>query len=87
MILALDYDDTYTRDPDFWNKFIQLAQSKGHLVVCITMRNSSEIDKEKFPEITIITTNRRAKWLYVIENGIQIDVWIDDNPWFLLNDG
>lgn len=88
MIIALDYDDTYTRDPEFWNKVIDLAQSRGHLVVCVTMRHQHEIEIEKFPpNITIITTDRKAKFFYVAEKGIIIDVWIDDSPFFLLNDG
>ena len=29
MIVALDYDKTYTLDPEFWNQFIDLAQAHG----------------------------------------------------------
>ena len=87
MIIALDYDDTYTRDPNFWDSVIQLAQNKGHKVVCITMRYPYEIDKEKFPDVEIICTNRQAKWFYIQEHNIRIDIWIDDSPYFLLNNG
>lgn len=29
MKIALDFDDTYTRDPDMWDKFIDLSLSRG----------------------------------------------------------
>ncbi len=30
LTIAIDYDDTYTADPVFWDKFIQLAQNHNH---------------------------------------------------------
>jgi len=29
MLIALDYDQTYTRDPDFWLAFLKLAELKS----------------------------------------------------------
>ncbi len=29
MIIALDYDDTYDRDPDLWNHLIGLGRPAG----------------------------------------------------------
>ena len=42
MIIALDYDDTYDRDPALWNHLIGLATSRGHSVVIVTMRYEHE---------------------------------------------
>jgi len=41
MLIALDYDGTYTADPIFWDTFIASAQSHGHGVACITMRHEA----------------------------------------------
>ncbi len=83
MIIALDYDKTYTADPEFWNKFIWLCQQHNHAVVCITMRRYPE-EQIKIPFVKIIYTDRKAKKKYADENGIAVDIWIDDKPAWLL---
>ena len=79
MIIALDYDRTYTRDPGLWNEFIAMAELMGHKVVCVTMRDNTELI---VPELTIPTyyTARAAKGRYLIMAGIEPDIWIDDDP-------
>ena len=42
MIIALDYDKTYTADPNLWDAFIKFAVFRGHKVICLTMRYSQE---------------------------------------------
>lgn len=39
MIIALDYDGTYTADPALWDQFILLAIKNNHYVVCCTLRH------------------------------------------------
>jgi acid phosphatase class B len=88
--LALDYDDTYTRDPEAWNDFISLMQQRGHNVYCVTMRASAEgrAVKEALDNKVdgIFFTARRAKRDFMNARGIQIDVWVDDSPAFVLMD-
>lgn len=48
MIIAIDYDDTYTADPAMWDQFIKLANEAGHKVVCVTCRMDPD-DKERGP--------------------------------------
>lgn len=90
MILSLDYDDTYTRDPILWDIFISNARSRGHTVYVVTMRYEGEgsqviaalndkVDK-------IFFTGRKAKYDFMVEQGIMVNVWIDDMPWFILMD-
>ena len=38
MLIALDFDETYTRDPEFWDIVIANATQRGHAVICATMR-------------------------------------------------
>lgn len=84
MIIALDYDKTYTADRDLWEAFIKNAVNNGHKVICITMR---------YPEETIVLwsmpihyTSRKAKKIWADQNGIKVDIWIDDNPGWLFED-
>lgn len=89
MNVSLDYDNTYTRDPDLWDDFIILLKRKGHKVYCVTMRNSSE-SKVVFDSLLgkvdgIFLTDRKAKHPFMFREGISIDVWIDDIPWFIDN--
>ncbi len=80
MNIALDYDGTYTRDPDFWNHVIEFARARGHKFYCVTARHSHETMNMPCP---IIFSERRAKTTAVREAGLTIDIWIDDNPQFI----
>lgn len=90
MLLALDYDDTYTRDPDFWDNVITLATQRGHSVICATMRYEHEgqevIDALGSKVETIVFTGRKAKFTAVYDAGYMPSVWIDDSPNFVHTD-
>ncbi len=81
MKIALDYDNTYTLDPDGWNIFIETMISRGHEIYIVTHRHY-ELDKIPHDiKIHIIYTNGVAKKLYTWAfHGVEIDVWIDDKP-------
>ena len=84
MKIALDYDGTYTADPDFWEKFIKNCEGK-HTIYIVTMRHPHEKFEIK-PSIPVIYTSRKAKKLYCEEHGAFFDIWIDDNPEWLFTD-
>ncbi len=99
MIIALDFDGTYTRDPAAWNTFIQNMQREGHVVYCVTMRypaghqqdatgkEASAVEKALGHLVDgIHYTARKAKQTFMAERGIDIHVWIDDNPNWILTD-
>ena len=83
MLIALDYDYTYTRDPAFWSAFITTAVQAGHNVVCVSMRFPHE--PISMP-CEVIYTGRKAKKPYSLSIGLLVDVWIDDSPEFILAD-
>ena len=91
LLFALDLDGTYTAAPDLWLEIIKLIQGCGHVVLIATMRTSeelSEIDprlRELVPQI--VPTNRRAKLEYLAAFKIYPDIWIDDMPHFLFQNG
>ena len=84
MIIAIDYDNTYTEEPIMWLSIIGLMQAYGHYVICVTFRHEHECDdidprlRNKVNEF--IATGRRAKFDYLKKNDIDIDIWIDDDP-------
>ena len=91
MNLALDYDNTYTRDPIFWNLVIDHAQNRGHKVYCITSRSPKD-SAEVYDDLAKLIgkdacmfTNMSAKKTFAFKNNVSIDVWIDDSPFFIEN--
>lgn len=86
MIIALDYDNTYTKDKELWDSFIINAICKGHKIICITMRYPTEIIFDMYKDIEIHYTQRRAKKKWADANGINVDIWIDDKPAWLFED-
>ncbi|MFM0417496.1 hypothetical protein [Paraburkholderia aromaticivorans] len=89
MNISLDFDGTYTEDPQHWNQFIDSFLEAGHTVQIITMRAEHETNrslKDLAKKIPVHFTDRKAKLPYAIEKGFHIDVWIDDNPMWIYQD-
>jgi hypothetical protein len=89
MLIALDYDGTYTADTELWKIFITAAQDRGHEVIVATMRyaegpEADEVIKELGDLCTIHFTGRAAKVPALKAMGIEPTIWIDDNPFWLL---
>jgi hypothetical protein len=84
MLLALDYDETYTRDPIFWDGVISSAIARGHSVICVTARHErdrDEVDRDLGGKVeAIIYTAGRAKFYAAHKAGYMPSVWIDDSP-------
>lgn len=85
MILAIDYDNTYTRDPPLWNTFIKLARKRGHIVFCVTARHEDD------GEDVIEDLHNRVDWIFFTDGdykqewlreyrNIIVDIWIDNAP-------
>lgn len=85
MNIALDYDDTYTLDPIAWSAFILMMRQRHHNVYLVSWRTpeetSPDIEKIRVELTDVIFTSRKAKFYFVEKLGINIHVWIDDNPW------
>lgn len=87
MNISIDYDYTYTLDPVTWNKCITTLQAAGHTVYCVSARhhwNSKEIVDALGKLCKVYCTDKQAKKSFMLNLGIQIDVWIDDTPWAIL---
>ncbi len=85
MKIALDYDDTYTADPDLWTAFIYIARSSGHQVTFVTYRhepdeghsdqNDDVKEAAKSLGIDVVFTHGQQK-----AGCFYADIWIDDMP-------
>jgi Asp/Glu/hydantoin racemase len=80
MKIAIDYDDTYTLDPEGWELFICLMQGRGHEVVCITKRYKTLL-QEVIDTVSVpVIGASRSKMEAARMSGHKVDVWIDDKP-------
>lgn len=84
MIIGLDYDDTFTADPDLWRQFVSAAQARGHLVVCVTARRAPP-DFSREPRLPgsvpiVCTGGQPYKKHAAAKAGYHVNVWIDDMP-------
>ena len=88
MIIALDYDNTYSRDTELWDKFITNAQEHGHRVQIVTSRSKDtpvehEVWFKETYRVYVTYCEYRAKKQVTEELGIKIDIWIDDDPEYI----
>lgn len=90
MRIALDYDGTYTADPELWGGFVASAMARGHEVYIVTMRyaeEGAEIEYNLKNRVTgIMYTSRMNKATYVFSQQKLMDIWIDDQPHFIFED-
>ncbi|OJX48981.1 hypothetical protein [Devosia sp. 66-22] len=86
MRIALDYDKTYSLDPEFWEKVAVAAELHGHEVAIVTIRDP--VLDRTLPlrnlegKREVFYTRGVAKRWYLTHfgQGFVPDVWIDDNP-------
>lgn len=85
MKIALDYDNTYTKNPIFWDKFIDLCHSFTVDVRIVTLR--PETNPIPHPlSIPIIHTNYKQKRDHCNQIGWMPDIFIDDLPEFIISE-
>lgn len=82
MKIGLDWDGTFTADPKSWQKFIDIMTLAGHEVYITTSRGEdTPIEMTPNNLAGVIYCNFVAKKEVIPE----IDVWIDDNPYYINN--
>lgn len=79
-IIALDYDDTYTADPELWDLFIVEAKKRKHIVVCVTFRDKEQNGAVELNTIEVFYTSGQKKREYMKKQGFEPSIWIDDMP-------
>lgn len=85
MVIAIDYDDTFTQDPAFWRRFCMMAMGSGHHVILVTNRQGTRQDARELQRLRgcvreIIFAQEGPKRYAARVRGYDPHVWIDDNP-------
>lgn len=81
LLISIDYDDTYTADPEFWDAVIAKGRECGHRFICVTCRRDTEENREEVQagDLLVVFSNLGPKEKAVNE-WAKPDIWIDDNP-------
>jgi hypothetical protein len=87
MILAIDFDETYTRDPALWDLVLSAAMARGHRVLCVSARHERQMGEVREtigrvigPEACFGTGQAPKRRFMAEVADTHIDVWIDDAP-------
>lgn len=81
MLIALDYDFTFTLDPDFWCKVVKLGEARGHKFICITGRaDPPDFTREPPIPMRVVCAGGEPKYRVAVRAGFAVDVWVDDTP-------
>jgi hypothetical protein len=92
IVIALDYDETYTAAPKLWDAFILLAAyNKDIKVLLCTYRHPvhdyhKDFDHLKKLGIECYFSDGLAKKPFMEKQGINVNIWIDDRPTAILQD-
>lgn len=88
MLIAIDFDETLTRDVVLWIAFIDVAKVRGHRCICVSARRDTHenidiIDdwmEKNGLDIPVYLTSLGSKVDHMERLGIKVDIWIDDDP-------
>lgn len=91
MKIALDFDGTFTADPQLWLTFIIAAEDAGHEVRIVTMRCAVKDGINWMavgftdPPAKVVWCDGHAKREWCRQIGWEPDIWIDDDPYSLVH--
>lgn len=88
LTIAIDFDNTLTAAPVMWSMFIRLAKVHGHRVCVVTARRETQenvglIDafmQQHRCVVPLYFTSLGSKLDAMRERGVNVDIWIDDDP-------
>jgi hypothetical protein len=84
MIIAIDFDGTFTVDPRTWRSVIRTLVDAGHTVICATARTQSNANDHDLSEATgvkvVCCGVEVCKRVACARAGYNVAVWIDDCP-------
>ena len=85
MIVALDYDDTFTHKPAAWLAVISVLKLNGYKVIGATLRNRYQPVDENFLHScdAVVYCAGLAKDDTLADFGYAVDIWIDDKPRYI----
>lgn len=87
-VIAIDYDDTFSLDPEGWAEVLGVLRRRGNTVWGVTARNRSQLircDQFNTSCHKILYCCGRAKKPLIEMHGVVVSVWIDDKPEYIHN--
>jgi hypothetical protein len=89
--IALDYDKTWTLDPETWRWVVGAFQRAGHEVRIVTIRDERHDRTAPLTaleqHLPVIYTRGVAKRFFMMHfvPDFPVDIWIDDKPETILH--
>lgn len=85
MLIAIDYDGTWTRAPEFFRAMVLKGARYGLSFVMVTGRSDSgrwgrEVRDDVGDLMPIVFADNGWKKAAALRAGYEVDVWIDDKP-------
>lgn len=83
MLIAIDFDRTWTEDPELWQAFMLVGRTRGHRFVMVTGRKawSDDMARAGLPlDLPIVYAGDEFKQRAAAQAGFNVGVWIDDMP-------
>lgn len=88
-VIAVDFDETISDNESGWLQVLLLLERIGYHVVICTWRKPTDYPEDlKFlvdKGFSVYYTSQHAKQDYMRQQGIDVAIWIDDNPFAILN--
>lgn len=82
--VAFDFDQTISDHPTFFLSIMESFEKAGFHVIVVTYRLShvfpEDLDFLVEKGYAVYFTGHKAKRKFMSEKGIQVDIWVDDEP-------
>jgi hypothetical protein len=88
LIVAIDFDSTFSADPELFRAFVGLLKARGHTPIMVTGRpekyGMDEAPKALVGDLMpIIFAGGEWKADVARVRGYEVDIWVDDNPTYI----
>ena len=80
---AIDFDGTWTADPEAFKEIAKILKLNGHRVIIVTARisGSGVVERECGAFVDrILFSGAEYKRDFCEKNGEKVNIWIDDMP-------
>lgn len=88
-VVAFDFDETISDNEIAWYRVMELLERNGYHCIIVTWRKPTDYpeDLKMFVDkgFKVYYTSRQAKQEYMAAQGIKVSIWVDDNPFAILN--
>ena len=86
--IAMDFDETLTAAPLLFKKFVSDVREFGWDIILVTARRDTFENNETVNQfldewdidLPVYFTSLQSKVDYMKQIGVEVDIWIDDDP-------